>query len=68
MVAFLSLSRRHLSTNNPSSVPKFSLSLGNFMKLTHILSDSFLTHILSREAKMAGKPQIGLKGNQATLH
>ncbi len=35
---------------------KVFLNQGNFMKLTHILSGFFLIHILSKEAKMFGKP------------
>ena len=32
-----------------------SVNLDNFMKLTHILSKFFLTHILSNGDKLAGK-------------
>ncbi len=34
-----------------------SINLDNFMKLTHILSKFFLTHILSNGDKLADKPQ-----------
>ena len=38
-----------------SETPLYDLD--NFMKLTHILSRFYLTHILSNEDKLAGKPQ-----------